>query len=100
MPVKHQSDDLFHWKDKKRKRGILTSGWSAKTWYKGVLILEFFNVFHHYKSFALRQNQIFLFLDVDMYPLNAYDLKCNVNPLTPDQIIFCLADTENHKFKA
>ena len=34
-----------------------------------------------------------------MYPLNAHDLKCNVNLPTPDQIIFCLADTENHKFK-
>ena len=35
-----------------------------------------------------------------MYPaLNMHALECNVNPLTPDQIIFCLADTENHKFK-
>ena len=34
-----------------------------------------------------------------MYPLNAHNLKCNVNPLTPDQITFCLADTENRKFK-
>ena len=31
--------------------------------------------------------------------LNAHNLKCNVNLLTPDQIIFCLADTKNHKFK-
>ena len=28
-----------------------------------------------------------------------HNLKCNVNPLTPDQIIFCLADMENHIFK-
>ena len=34
-----------------------------------------------------------------MCPLNAHDLKCNVNLLMPDQIIFCLADTENNKFK-
>ena len=34
-----------------------------------------------------------------MYPLNAHDPTCNVNLLTPDQIIFCLADTGNHKFK-
>ena len=30
---------------------------------------------------------------------NAHDLKCNVNLLTHDQIFFCLADKENHKFK-
>ena len=43
--------------------------------------------------------KLFVLKDVDMYPLNAHNLKCNVNPLTQDQIIFCLADTENHKFK-
>ena len=34
-----------------------------------------------------------------MYPLNVHDLKCKVSALTPDQIIICLTDTENHIFK-
>ena len=40
------------------------------------------------------------FQDVYLYDvLKAHNLKCNVNLLTPDQIIFCLADKKNHKFK-
>ena len=34
-----------------------------------------------------------------MYPLHANGLKFNVNPLTPNQITFCLADTKKHKFQ-
>ena len=29
-----------------------------------------------------------------MYPLHAHDIKFNVNPLTPNQITFCLVDTK------
>ena len=36
---------------------------------------------------------------VDMYPLHAHDLKFNVNPLTPNQITFCLTDTKKRKFQ-
>ena len=34
-----------------------------------------------------------------MYPLHAHDIKFNVDPLTPNQITFCLADTQNVNFK-
>ena len=35
-----------------------------------------------------------------MYPLHAHDIKFNVDPLTPNQITFCLADTKkNVNFK-
>ena len=44
----------FSEKTRKRKRGILTSSWSAKTWHKRVLFPDFFNVFHHNEPFALR----------------------------------------------
>ena len=31
---------------------------------------------------------------IHLYALNAHYLKCNVSLLTPDKIIFCLADTK------
>ena len=37
--------------------------------------------------------------DVDVYPLHAHDIKFNANPLTPNQITFCLADTKKINFK-
>ena len=40
-----------------------------------------------------------LISDVDVYPLHAHDIKFNVNPLTPNQITFCLADTKKRKFQ-
>ena len=36
----------------------------------------------------------FFILRRNLYALNAHYLKCNVSLLTPDQIIFCLADTK------
>ena len=32
-----------------------------------------------------------LISDVGMYPLHAHDIKSDINPLTPNQIMFCLA---------
>ena len=40
-----------------------------------------------------------LISDVDVYPLRTNDIKFNVNPLTQNQITFCLADTKKHKFQ-
>ena len=40
-----------------------------------------------------------LISDVDMYPLRTNDIKFNVNPLTPNQITICLADTKKTNFK-
>ena len=34
-----------------------------------------------------------------MYPLHAHDIKFNVNPLTPNQIVFCLADINQRQFQ-
>ena len=35
-----------------------------------------------------------LILDVGLYPFHAHGIKSNVNPLTPNQIMFCLAVTK------
>ena len=53
--------DSVHHKDKKRKRVILTSYWSAKLWYKRVLFPNFFNVFRHCEPIGLRKGQNFHF---------------------------------------
>ena len=42
------------------------------------------------KSFILRRRYVFF--------KGPITYSVIVNPLTPGQIIFCLADTENHKF--
>ena len=63
---------------------------------KRVLFPNCFNVFHQYEPFCFMLESNFYF---NLYALNTHDLKCNINPLTPVQIIFSLSDTENHKFK-
>ena len=40
-----------------------------------------------------------LLSDVDVYHLRTNDIKFNVNPLTQNQITFCLADMKNINFK-
>ena len=34
-----------------------------------------------------------------LYPLHAHGIKCNVNPLTPNQNTFCLVVAKNINFK-
>ena len=58
ISLQHPTD--YH-KEKKRKRVILTSCWSAKIWYKRVLFPNFFNVFRHCEHIGLRYCQNFRF---------------------------------------
>ena len=53
--------DSVHHKDRKRKRFILTSYWSAKILYNHVLFPNFLKVFRHCAPIGLRKGQNFHF---------------------------------------
>ena len=83
---------------------------SLSHWYPGSgVVLDCIDSWslHHYlllmffiiKNLWLYSKIIFLISDVDVYPLHAHDIKFNVDPLTPNQITFCLADTKKSKFQ-
>ena len=103
MPLQHPTDHLkncfISLKRQETKKGHFNVTLERKTWYNLVLFPNVFQHFPSLRTFCFMLEPKILFQDVYLYALNAHDLKCNVNPLTPGQIIFCLADTENHKFK-
>ena len=55
-------------------------------------ILRHFQHFSSLKTFCFMLESKVLISDVCLYPLHAKDIKCNVNPLTPNQITLFLAD--------
>ena len=65
---------------------------------KRVSFSGIFSVAFISKSLCFSFESNVLISDVDLYPLFAHGIKCNTNPLTPNQITFkrCLADTKNH----
>ena len=57
-------------------------------------ILWLFQRFLSFWTFYFTLASKILILDVGLYPLHAHDIKCNINPLMSNQIMFCLTDTK------
>ena len=53
-------------------------------------------IFHFDRHFLLNVKTKIVILNVDLNLLHAHHLKWNVNPLTPSQLTFCLAEINIH----